>query len=34
VVNSQALKPGNRMPPVEVPADQLPDLVTYLQSLE
>lgn len=34
VVNAQSLKPGNLMPPVEVPAERLPDLVTYLQSLE
>ena len=34
VVNSQGIKPGNRMPPVEVDAEDLPDLLTYLQSLE
>ncbi|CAN5258803.1 cytochrome c oxidase subunit II [soil metagenome] len=34
VVNSQALKPGNLMPPVEVDARQLPELLTYLESLE
>jgi cytochrome c oxidase subunit 2 len=34
VVNSQALKPGNPMPPIEIEADRLADLVTYLESLE
>lgn len=34
VVNSQTLKPGNPMPPVEVDASELSDLLTYLQSLE
>jgi cytochrome c oxidase subunit 2 len=34
VVNSQSLKPGNLMPPVEVDARQLPELLTYLESLE
>jgi cytochrome c oxidase subunit 2 len=33
-VNSQALKPGNLMPPVPVDAEELPDLLTYLESLE
>jgi cytochrome c oxidase subunit 2 len=34
VVNAQALKPGNPMPPIEIEADRLSDLVTYLESLE
>ena len=34
VVNSQAIKPGNPMPPIEIDAGQLSDLVTYLESLE
>ena len=34
VVNAQNLKPGNPMPPVEINAAGLPDLVTYLESLE
>ena len=34
VVNAQALKPGNEMPPVEVDAEDLPALLTYLESLE
>jgi cytochrome c oxidase subunit 2 len=34
VVNSQALKPGNPMPPVEINADDLSNLLTYLESLE
>lgn len=34
VVNSQALKPGNPMPPIEIEASELSDLLTYLESLE
>ncbi len=34
VVNSQAIKPGNLMPPMELDANQLPALLAYLQSLE
>jgi cytochrome c oxidase subunit 2 len=34
VVNSQALKPGNPMPPVEINPADLSDLLTYLESLE
>ncbi len=34
VVNAQNLKPGNHMPPVEVEAADLPDLLAYLESLE
>jgi cytochrome c oxidase subunit 2 len=34
VANAQVLKPGNAMPPVEIPADRLTDLLTYLESLE
>ncbi|WP_213452085.1 cytochrome c oxidase subunit II [Rhizomonospora bruguierae] len=33
VANSQTVKPGNYMPPQPVPASDLPDLLTYLQSL-
>lgn len=34
VVNSQALKPGNAMPPVEIDGDDLSNLLIYLESLE
>jgi cytochrome c oxidase subunit 2 len=34
IVNSQAIKPGNPMPPVEIDAGELSDLLTYLESLE
>lgn len=34
VTNSQTIKPGNLMPPQQVPADELPDLLDYLESLE
>lgn len=34
VVNSQTVKPGNRMPPQKIPAEELPALLTYLESLE
>jgi cytochrome c oxidase subunit II len=34
IVNSQALKPGNPMPPVPVDPRSLNDLLTYLESLE
>ena len=34
VVNAQSLKPGNEMPPVEIEAERLSDLLTYLESLE
>ena len=33
VVNPQNLKPGNQMPPQPVPASDLPDLLSYLQTL-
>ncbi|MDG6110203.1 cytochrome c oxidase subunit II [Dactylosporangium aurantiacum] len=33
VVNSQTIKPGNRMPPQPVAAQELPDLLDYLQTL-
>jgi cytochrome c oxidase subunit 2 len=34
VVNSQTIKPGNAMPPQPVSAQDLPDLLAYLQSLK
>lgn len=34
VVDAQSLKPGNLMPPVPVPAEELTDLLDYLESLE
>jgi cytochrome c oxidase subunit 2 len=34
IANSQAIKPGNRMPGVPLPPDDLQALLTYLQSLE
>ncbi len=34
IVNSQALKPGNQMPPMYLNADELEALRTYLMSLE
>ncbi|HEX7002933.1 MAG TPA: cytochrome c oxidase subunit II [Trueperaceae bacterium] len=34
IVNSQALKPGNRMPPMYLEADDLQALLAYLGSLE
>lgn len=33
VVNPQTVKPGSGMPPQPIPAQDLPDLLTYLQSL-
>jgi cytochrome c oxidase subunit II len=33
IANSQTIKPGNAMPPQPVAAQDLPDLVSYLQSL-
>jgi cytochrome c oxidase subunit II len=33
VVNPQTLKPGSQMPPQPVPASDLPDLLSYLQTL-
>jgi cytochrome c oxidase subunit 2 len=33
IANSQTIKPGNAMPPQPVAAQDLPDLVAYLQSL-
>jgi cytochrome c oxidase subunit II len=33
-VNSQTIKPGNAMPPQPVAAQDLPDLLSYLQSLK
>lgn len=34
VVDAQGLKPGNHMPPMQVDADALDSLLTYLESLE
>ncbi len=34
IVNSQAIKPGNLMPPMELDAGQVQALLAYLQSLE
>ncbi|MEH0841986.1 c-type cytochrome [Micromonospora sp. CPCC 205711] len=34
IANSQTVKPGNAMPPQPVDATQMPDLITYLRSLE
>jgi cytochrome c oxidase subunit II len=34
IVNSQTLKPGNAMPPQPVSAQDLPDLLAYLESLK
>ncbi|MBW3608541.1 MAG: c-type cytochrome [Actinobacteria bacterium] len=34
VVNSQTIKPGNKMPPQKIAAEELPALLTYLESLE
>ncbi|PZG24088.1 cytochrome c oxidase subunit II [Micromonospora craterilacus] len=34
IANSQTVKPGNYMPPQQVGAGQLPDLIAYLQSLK
>lgn len=34
IINAQALKPGNRMPPMYLDANSLHDLVAYLQSLK
>jgi cytochrome c oxidase subunit II len=34
IVNSQTIKPGNAMPPQPVSAQDLPDLLAYLQSLK
>ncbi|MEU4244699.1 cytochrome c oxidase subunit II [Actinoplanes sp. NPDC026619] len=34
IANSQTIKPGNAMPPQPVAAQDLPDLVAYLQSLK
>lgn len=34
IANSQTVKPGNNMPPQQVPAGQLPDLIAYLESLK
>lgn len=33
IVNPQSLKPGNQMPPQPVPASDLPDLLSYLETL-
>jgi cytochrome c oxidase subunit 2 len=33
VANAQSIKPGNRMPPIPVPADGMNDLLDYVESL-
>lgn len=34
IVNSQSIKPGNLMPPQDIPAEDLPSLIAYLHSLD
>jgi cytochrome c oxidase subunit 2 len=34
IVDSQGIKPGNHMPPIELPAKDLQDLIDYLESLK
>jgi len=34
IINAQTLKPGNRMPPMQLPADDLQALIAYLESLK
>jgi cytochrome c oxidase subunit 2 len=34
IVDSQAIKPGNEMPPIELPANDLQDLIDWLESLK
>jgi cytochrome c oxidase subunit 2 len=34
ISNSQAVKPGNLMPPIRVPADELHAITGYVASLE
>jgi len=34
IINSQALKPGNKMPPIYLNADELQELLAYLESLK
>jgi cytochrome c oxidase subunit 2 len=34
ITNSQEIKPGNRMPPVPLPAEDLQALLSYLESLK
>jgi cytochrome c oxidase subunit 2 len=34
ITDSQNTKPGNRMPPIPMPADQLQDLLAYLETLQ
>jgi cytochrome c oxidase subunit II len=34
ITNSQELKPGNRMPPVPLPPEDLQALLSYLESLK
>ena len=33
IINSQSIKPGNMMPPIDMAPDQLQSLLAYLQSL-
>jgi cytochrome c oxidase subunit 2 len=34
IVNSQTIKPGNKMPPIQLPAQDLQDLIDWLESLQ
>lgn len=34
VTDAQSIKPGNLMPPQDIPGEKLPDLLDYLESLE
>jgi len=34
ITNSQEIKPGNRMPPVPLPPEDLQALLSYLESLK
>jgi cytochrome c oxidase subunit II len=33
ITDSQSIKPGNHMPPIQLPSDELDELVAYLESL-
>ena len=33
IIDSQGIKPGNYMPPIELPARDLQDLIQWLESL-
>ena len=34
IIDSQGLKPGNKMPPIELPAQDLQDLIAWLESMK